>query len=151
LRLLRKKQSKKRLFLIYRETPEKCFLNILGTFFLGAAKNQLDENIMENIPSLKKFLQIPYDELEAMNIQAAKDAKTLSEGELKAKYTEYLAKEKAIKAVTICFTDIEGRFQSLDYDKQYFLDLRVRCQIQIIFRQAVLDIYSIDIGYKFIF
>lgn len=77
--------------------------------------------MQEQTTSLKKFLQIPYDELEAMNIQAAKDAKSLSEEELKAKYTEYLSKEKAIKAVTICFTDIEGRFQSLDYDKQFFL------------------------------
>lgn len=76
---------------------------------------------MQEPIQLKKFLQIPYDELEAMNLQAAADAEKLSEEELKAKYTEYLAKEKAIKAVTICFTDIEGRFQSLDYDKQYFL------------------------------
>ena len=39
-------------------------------------------------------------------IQGLMRVAKLSEEELKAKYTEYLAKEKAIKAVTICFTDI---------------------------------------------
>jgi len=70
---------------------------------------------------LKKFLEIPYDELEAMNLEAAELAQKLSPAELEKKYRAYLLKEKCIKAVTLCFTDIEGRFHMLDYDKQYFL------------------------------
>jgi len=71
--------------------------------------------------TLKNFLEIPYDELEAMNLKAAEDAGSLSTAELMDKYRAYLHKEKRIKAVTLCFSDIEGRFHMLDYDKQYFL------------------------------
>ncbi|MFA6434510.1 MAG: glutamine synthetase family protein [Elusimicrobiales bacterium] len=70
---------------------------------------------------LKNFLEIPYDELEAMNLEAAQAAETLSAAELEKKYRAYLLKEKRLKAVTLCFTDIEGRFHMLDYDKQFFL------------------------------
>ena len=71
---------------------------------------------------LKNFLEIPYDELEAMNLEAAEAAETLSPAALEKKYSAYLKNEKRLKAVTLCFTDIEGRFHMLDYDKQHFLD-----------------------------
>ena len=70
---------------------------------------------------LKNFLEIPYDELEAMNLEAAEASETLSPAELEKKYRAYLQNEKRLKAVTLCFSDIEGRFHMLDYDKQYFL------------------------------
>jgi glutamine synthetase len=70
---------------------------------------------------LKNFLEIPYDELEAMNLAAAEAAETLPAAELEKKYRTYLQKEKRLKAVTLCFSDIEGRFHMLDYDKQFFL------------------------------
>lgn len=70
---------------------------------------------------LKNFLEIPYDELEAMNLEAAEAAETLTAAELETKYREYLQNEKRLKAVTLCFSDIEGRFHMLDYDKQHFL------------------------------
>ena len=34
---------------------------------------------------------------------------------------KYLTDEKRIKAVTVCFTDLEGRFHMLDYDKKFLL------------------------------
>ncbi len=71
---------------------------------------------------LKNFLEIPYDELEEMNLKAAEDAETLSPAELEKKYRAYLQKEKRLKAVTLCFSDIEGRFHMLDYDKVFFLN-----------------------------
>ena len=74
---------------------------------------------MENI---KNFLEIPYDELEKLNLEAAKKSEDASSSSLQTEYTSYLKKEKRIKAVTICFTDIEGRFHMLDYDKNFFLD-----------------------------
>lgn len=77
---------------------------------------------MDNIPQLKNFLHIPYYELEDMNLTAAKKAETLASVELEKEYRTYLTKEKRIKAVTLCFSDIEGRFHMLDYDKKFFLD-----------------------------
>ena len=70
---------------------------------------------------LKNFLEIPYDELETLNLEAAAAAEKLSQAELEKKYCDYLRREKRLKAVTVCFTDIEGRFHMLDYDKQFFL------------------------------
>jgi len=34
---------------------------------------------------------------------------------------KHLSDEKGIKAVTVCFTDLEGRFHMLDYDKKFLL------------------------------
>ncbi len=75
---------------------------------------------MEN--NLRTFLEIPYDTLEEMNISAGEKAETVDFKELEAEYRAYLKKEKRIKAVTLCFTDIEGRFHMLDYDKKFLLE-----------------------------
>lgn len=72
--------------------------------------------------ALKDFLEIPYDKLEEMNLKAKEDAEKLSSKELEKKYTEWLKKEKRVKAVTLCFSDIEGRLHMLDYDKKFLLD-----------------------------
>lgn len=71
---------------------------------------------------LKSFLEIPYDELEEMNLKAAERAKTAGAKSLEREYTAWLKKEKHIKAVTLCFSDIEGRLHMLDYDKKYLLE-----------------------------
>ncbi len=78
--------------------------------------------MFSNTNSLKSFLEIPYERLEEMNLEAKSKRETLSEVRLEAEYKEYLEKEKLIKAVTLCFSDIEGRFHMLDYDKKYFLE-----------------------------
>ena len=72
--------------------------------------------------NLKSFLEIPYDELEELNLKALEKSKTVSPKVLEEEYKAYLKKEKRIKAVTICFTDIEGRLHMLDYDKKFLLD-----------------------------
>lgn len=77
-------------------------------------------------PRLKKsenFFRLSYEELEELNIQTKKDrdlGKTQSY--FKNKFTEALKKEKGIKAVTVCFSDMEGRFHMLDYNKTFLLD-----------------------------
>src|SRR3989338_8962276 len=71
---------------------------------------------------LRDFLEISYGKLEEMNLKAFEKAATASDAALEKEYTAYLQKEKRIKAVTLCFTDIEGRLHMLDYDKKYFLD-----------------------------
>lgn len=71
---------------------------------------------------LKHFLEISYDELEVLNLEAKqKVLNRVSDDELREFYLNYLAGEKRIKAVTVCFTDLEGRFHTLDYDKKYLL------------------------------
>ncbi len=71
---------------------------------------------------LTKFLELTYDELEERNLDMLKKSQTKSAVELEKDYVAFLKKEKAIKAVTICFSNIEGRFHMLDYDKTFFVD-----------------------------
>ena len=76
---------------------------------------------MDDTVKIRNFLEIPYDELEERNLKAKEKRSTKIPLELEAEYREYLEKEKRIKAVTLCFTDIEGRFHMLDYDKKFLL------------------------------
>ena len=78
--------------------------------------------MQDNSILLKNFLEIPYEELEEMNLKAKERQHTVSNKVLEEEYRLYLKKEKRIKAVTLCFTDIEGRFHMLDYDKKYLLE-----------------------------
>src|SRR3989338_8128593 len=82
---------------------------------------ELPTSSPEGIP-LKSFLEIPYEELERLNLEAKALQHTVPADALEKKYREYLGKEKRLKAVTLCFTDIEGRFHMLDYDKKYLLE-----------------------------
>src|SRR5260221_7072261 len=70
---------------------------------------------------LRNFFEIPYDELEELNVRAKEKSLSLSPKALEKEYRVYLENEKRIKAVTLCFTDIEGRFHMLDYDKKFLL------------------------------
>ena len=71
---------------------------------------------------IKHFLEIPYDKLEELNLEAkGKVANRTPAGELQEHYIRYLSDEKRLKAVTVCFSDLEGRFHMLDYDKRFLL------------------------------
>jgi glutamine synthetase len=71
---------------------------------------------------IKDFLSISYDELEELNLKAKEKVSShTDEGELREFYLKYLADEKQLKAVTVCFSDLEGRFHTLDYDKKFLL------------------------------
>src|SRR5438876_152289 len=72
--------------------------------------------------NLKNFLEIPYDQLEEMNLKAKEDRDKKTPQLQEKEYRAYLLKEKRIKAVTLCFSDLEGRFHMLDYDKKFLLD-----------------------------
>lgn len=66
---------------------------------------------------LKNFLELNYEEIEELNLKA----RTLTDpAKAKDAHVKYLADEKHIKAVTVCFSDIEGRLHMLDYDKKFF-------------------------------
>jgi glutamine synthetase len=79
---------------------------------------------MNNIKGngLKNFLEIPYSKLEEINLRAKARAESATQAALEKEYTTYLKKERRIKAVTLCFSDIEGRLHMLDYDKEFLLD-----------------------------
>ncbi len=78
--------------------------------------------MIDNSTSIKNFLEISYEQLEEMNLKAKERQQTADPKQLEAEYRLYLQKEKRLKAVTLCFTDIEGRFHMLDYDKKYLLE-----------------------------
>lgn len=71
---------------------------------------------------LRNFLALSYEELEELNLHAKKqrldrvDVHKIQEERLK-----YLTDEKRIKAVTVMFSDLEGRLHMLDYDKKFLL------------------------------
>src|SRR5688500_10031190 len=72
--------------------------------------------------NLRDFLEIPYDKLEDMNL-ATKEARLsrTPAQKMRERHAKLLTDEKRIKAVTVCFTDLEGRLHMLDYDKKFLL------------------------------
>ncbi|PJF36039.1 MAG: glutamine synthetase [Candidatus Thermofonsia Clade 1 bacterium] len=71
---------------------------------------------------LRVFLEIPYDELEERNLAAKQQRLDRTPMHvLREERMKYLADEKRLKAVTVCFTDLEGRLHMLDYDKKFLL------------------------------
>jgi glutamine synthetase len=73
-------------------------------------------------PLLREFLELPYDKLEEMNLQIKADrlARVPLHQFQEARMKD-LTDEKRIKAVTVCFSDLEGRLHMLDYDKKFLL------------------------------
>jgi len=70
----------------------------------------------------RNFLALSYEELETLNLQAKADrTKRTAAGEVREKRLKYLTDEKRIKAVTVLFSDLEGRLHLLDYDKKFLL------------------------------
>lgn len=71
---------------------------------------------------LRNFLAIPYDELEELNLSAKKQRKDrVPANVIRDERLKYLTDEKRIKAVTVLFSDLEGRLHMLDYDKKFLL------------------------------
>ncbi|MBV9437813.1 MAG: glutamine synthetase beta-grasp domain-containing protein, partial [Acidobacteria bacterium] len=71
---------------------------------------------------LRNFLAIPYDELEDLNLQAKEQRKSrIALDKIQDERLRYLTDEKRIKAVTVLFSDLEGRLHMLDYDKKFLL------------------------------
>ena len=70
----------------------------------------------------RNFLALPYGELEELNLQAKADRiNRVNADEIREKRLKYLTDEKRIKAVTVLFSDLEGRLHLLDYDKKFLL------------------------------
>ncbi len=71
---------------------------------------------------LRNFLEIPYGELEELNLKAKEQRQSRVPMEkLQEERVKYLTDEKRIKAVTVLFSDLEGRLHMLDYDKKFLV------------------------------
>jgi glutamine synthetase len=71
---------------------------------------------------LRDFLEIPYDKLADLNLAAkAARIKGTATHAAREQQMKALTDESRIKAVTVCFADLEGRLHMLDYDKKFLL------------------------------
>src|SRR5690242_11653621 len=71
---------------------------------------------------LRNFLALSYEQLEDMNLKAKEQRKNrVAMDKIREERIKYLTDEKGIKAVTVLFTDLEGRLHMLDYDKKFLL------------------------------
>jgi glutamine synthetase len=71
---------------------------------------------------LRNFLAIPYDELEQINLKAKEQRKNrVALHKIQEERLKYLTDAKQIKALTVLFSDLEGRLHMLDYDKKFLL------------------------------
>jgi len=71
---------------------------------------------------LQHHLELSYTELEELNLHAKEQrANRVPIDQIQAERLKYLTDEKGIKAVTVLFSDLEGRLHMLDYDKKFFL------------------------------
>src|ERR1700678_3700988 len=71
---------------------------------------------------LRSFLTLPYPELEALNVKAKEQRKNrVPQHQIQEERLKYLTDEKRIKAVTVMFSDLEGRLHMLDYDKKFLV------------------------------
>jgi glutamine synthetase len=69
---------------------------------------------------LRDFLALSYDELEQLNLKAKEQRKNrVPADEIREERLKYLSDERRIKAVTVLFSDLEGRLHMLDYDKKF--------------------------------
>ena len=72
---------------------------------------------------LRNFLSLSYEELEELNLNAKQQRKNrVPAHQIQEERLKYLTDEKRIKAVTLMFSDLEGRLHTLDYDKKFLVD-----------------------------
>ena len=71
---------------------------------------------------LRDFLALSYGELEDLNLHAKEQRKNrVAAHKVQEERIKYLSDEKRIKAVTLLFSDLEGRLHMLDYDKKFLI------------------------------
>src|SRR5712692_9165557 len=71
---------------------------------------------------LRNFLALSYDELEQLNLKAKEQRQhRVAPHKIQEERIKYLTDEKRLKAVTVLFSDLEGRLHMLDYDKKFLI------------------------------
>jgi len=72
--------------------------------------------------ALRNFLELSYEELEDLNLEAKAQRKNrVAADVLQEQRLKYLTDTPGIKAVTVLFSDLEGRLHMLDYDKKFLV------------------------------
>jgi glutamine synthetase len=70
----------------------------------------------------RNFLALSYEELEELNLKAKEQRRNrVPADKIREARLKYLTDEKHIKAVTVLFSDLEGRLHMLDYDKKFLV------------------------------
>jgi glutamine synthetase len=70
----------------------------------------------------RNFLELSYEELEELNLRAKEQRKNrVAADVIQEERLKYLADTPGIKAVTVLFSDLEGRLHMLDYDKKFLV------------------------------
>jgi glutamine synthetase len=74
------------------------------------------------VSEFRDFLELPYSELEDLNLAAKEQRKKrVAADVVQEERLKYLTDERRIKAVTVLFSDLEGRLHMLDYDKKFLV------------------------------
>ena len=70
----------------------------------------------------RNFLELSYEELEDLNLKAKDQRKKrVAPDKIQEERLKYLTDTKGIKAVTVVFSDLEGRLHMLDYDAKFLV------------------------------
>ena len=70
----------------------------------------------------RDFLELSYEELEEKNLSLKDERKKRTDpGKLQEARLKDLTDTKGVKAVTVLFSDLEGRLHMLDYDKKFLV------------------------------
>ena len=70
----------------------------------------------------RDFLELSYAELEDLNLAAKEQRKKrVAPDVLQEERLKYLTDTRGIKAVTVMFSDLEGRLHMLDYDAKFLV------------------------------
>ncbi len=70
----------------------------------------------------RNFLELSYQEMEELNLRAKDQRrKRVAADKLQEERLKYLIDTPGIKAVTVVFSDLEGRLHMLDYDKKFLV------------------------------
>ncbi len=73
-------------------------------------------------PPLQDRLTLSYGELEELNLNAKEQRMNrVPIHKIQEERIKYLTDEKRVKAVTVLFSDLEGRLHMLDYDKKFLV------------------------------
>src|ERR1700678_2836520 len=70
----------------------------------------------------RNFLELSYEDLEELNLRAKEQRRNrVAADVIQEERLKYLADTPGIKAVTVLFSDLEGRLHMLDYDKKFLV------------------------------
>src|SRR5216683_1749519 len=102
---------------------------VTGTLLLESSRSRTQSQAQATLflrrcmsNELRNFLALSYDELEELNLKAKEQRRNhVAIDKIREERLKYLTDEKRLKAVTVLFSDLEGRLHMLDYDKKFLI------------------------------